>query len=164
MSSDTVRPAGCPSPQADRLGEHLDWWLANLEAKAALGDKSSNTVDNARWAVEAWIKPALGAGGCATSNRGRRRIASRDGKGGEEPVEHRSGAVISRQALADGGATGKVARNVARISEMPATRRPGGPDANLDTGAGGGVTPGGIRRPPRRLIVVGLMLGLGPAS
>ena len=51
---------GLPVASGDRLGEHFDWWLANLEAKAASGDKSSNTVDNARWAVEAWLKPALG--------------------------------------------------------------------------------------------------------
>ena len=51
---------GLPVASGDRLGRHLDWWLANLEAKAASGDKSSNTVDNARWAVEAWLKPALG--------------------------------------------------------------------------------------------------------
>ena len=119
------RATGLPIASGDRLGEHLDWWLANLEAKAASGDKSSNTVDNARWAVEAWIKPALGA----------RRI--RDLK--PEDVEGllagmakagKSRSSINRvrsylgQALAMAERRGKVARNVARLSEMPATRRP----------------------------------------
>ncbi len=54
---------GVPVASGDRLGPFLVWWLASLEAKAASGQKSPNTVDNARWAVETWIVPAFGTKG-----------------------------------------------------------------------------------------------------
>ena len=155
---------GLPVASGDRLGEHLDWWLANLEAKAASGDKSSNTVDNARWAVEAWIKPALGG----------RRVRDLE----PEDVERllaamakvgKSRSSINRvrsylgQELAVAERRGKVARNVARISEMPATSRPAArrtltPEqaARLLQAASGDRLEG--------LIVVGLMLGLRPGE
>lgn len=52
--------AGVPLASGDRLAPFLAWWLASLDAKAQSGHKSPNTVDNARWAVETWIVPALG--------------------------------------------------------------------------------------------------------
>jgi integrase len=156
--------SGLPVASSDRLGEHLDWWLANLEAKAASGDKSSNTVDNARWAVETWIKPALGGlrmrdlkpedvegvlAGMATAGRSRSSI-------------NRVRSYLG-QALAVAERRGKVARNVARISEMPATRHPAArrtltPEqaAKLLQAASGDRLEG--------LIVVGLMLGLRPGE
>jgi integrase len=156
--------SGLPVASSDRLGEHLGWWLANLEAKAASGDKSSNTVDNARWAVETWIKPALGGlrmrdlkpedvegllAGMATAGRSRSSI-------------NRVRSYLG-QALAVAERRGKVARNVARISEMPATRRPAArrtltPEqaAKLLQAASGDRLEG--------LIVVGLMLGLRPGE
>ncbi len=155
---------GLPVASGDRLGEHLDWWLANLEAKAASGDKISNTVDNAMWAVEAWIKPALGG----------RRVRDLE----PEDVERllaamakvgKSRSSINRvrsylgQELAVAERRGKVARNVARISEMPATSRPAArrtltPEqaARLLQAASGDRLEG--------LIVVGLMLGLRPGE
>ena len=155
---------GLPVASGDRLGEHLDWWLANLESKAASGDKSSNTVDNARWAVEAWIKPALGA-------RRMRDLKPEDVEGllaGMAKVK-KSRSSINRvrsylsQALAVAERRGKVARNVGRISEMPATKRPAArrtltPEqaAKLLRAASGDRLEG--------LIVVGLMLGLRPGE
>ena len=116
---------GLPIASGDRLGEHLDWWLATLEAKAASGDKSSNTVDNARWAVEAWIKPALGG-------RRMRDLKPEDVEGllAGMAKAGKSRSSVNRvrsylaQAFAVAERRGKVARNVARLSEMPATRRP----------------------------------------
>ncbi len=52
--------AGVPIASGDRLGPFLTWWLASLEARVEAGQKSPNTVDNARWAVETWILPTLG--------------------------------------------------------------------------------------------------------
>lgn len=116
---------GLPVPSGDRLSEHLDWWVGTLDAKAATGSKSVITVDNAKWAVEAWIRPALGSvrlrdlqpedveqllAKMATAGKSRRSITR---------VRSYLG-----QALATAERRGKVARNVARLSEMPATKAP----------------------------------------
>jgi hypothetical protein len=50
-----------PTASGDRLGPFLQQWLESLEAKATAEARSVNTVDNARWAVETWIEPTLGA-------------------------------------------------------------------------------------------------------
>jgi hypothetical protein len=52
--------AGLPVESSDRLSTFLKWWIGTLDAKATVGAKSTNTVDNARWAVDRWIVPALG--------------------------------------------------------------------------------------------------------
>jgi integrase len=117
--------AGLPTGDADRLSAFLAWWLKSLEAKSSSGSKSVNTVDNAAWAVDTWITPALGTkrlreitpedverllAEMAAAGRGRRTVAR---------VRSYLG-----QALAAAERRGKVDRNVARIAEMPATKAP----------------------------------------
>jgi len=127
---------GLPPPSADQLKVFLRWWLDVQEAKAQSGVKSTNTVDNARWAVDTWIVPALG-------NKRLRELEPEDVEGllatmataevdelGNvvRPAMARSSLIRIRsflgQALAVAEKRGKVARNVARIAEIPATRTP----------------------------------------
>jgi integrase len=104
---------------------YLDWWLSTLEARAQSGQRSTNTVDSARWAVEKWIKPALGT----------RRLRDLEPDDVEALLATMAAAGKSRsslvrvrsylgQALSVAERRGKVARNVARLAEMPATRPP----------------------------------------
>jgi integrase len=155
---------GLPAPSAEFVGPFLDWWIANLEAKAASGDKSSNTVDNARWAAEHWIKPALGG-------RRLRDLEPEDVEGllARMATEGKSRSSINRvrsyfgQALAMAERRGKVARNVARIAEMPATKRPTARRALTPEQAEKVLQAANGDR-LEGLVVAGLMLGLRPGE
>jgi integrase len=156
--------AGLPAASTDRLGPFLDWWLTTLEAKASAGAKSVNTVDNARWAVETWIKPALGG-------KRLREIEPEhvemllakmvaDGKARRTVGRVRS---YFGQALATAERRNKVARNVARIAEMPATATPAGRRALTPEEAATLLSAMAGHR-LEGLFVVGLMLGLRPGE
>jgi hypothetical protein len=114
-----------PTASGDRLGPFLQQWLESLEAKATAEARSVNTVDNARWAVETWIEPTLGA----------KRMRDLEPEHVEALLAKMAKAGRSRrtvgrvksylgQALDFALRRGKVSRNVARIAEMPATKPP----------------------------------------
>ena len=116
---------GLPVGSTDSLDGFATWWLDTLDAKAASGMKSTNTVDNSRWAMEKWILPALGS----------RRLVDLDPENVEGLLARMAIAGMSRsslirvrsvlgQALDTAQRRGKVARNVARLAEMPATTAP----------------------------------------
>lgn len=116
---------GLPVGSTDSLDGFATWWLDTLDAKAASGMKSTNTVDNSRWAMEKWILPALGS----------RRLVDLDPENVEGLLARMATADMSRsslirvrsvlgQALDTAQRRGKVARNVARLAEMPATTAP----------------------------------------
>lgn len=117
--------AGLPTGDGDRLEPFLQWWLGTLEAKAVGRAKSVNTVDNAKWAVNAWIVPHLGKQRLRDLGPDdvERMLAAmaRAGRSRRTIVRVRS---YLGQALAVAERRGKVARNVARISELPATTPP----------------------------------------
>jgi len=155
---------GLPAGGTDRLGPFLKWWLGTLEAKATAETKSVNTVDNATWAVERWIKPALGG----------KRLRELEPEHVEQLLATMVAAGKSRrtvarvksylgQALAAAERRGKVRRNVARIAEMPATKAPAerrflSPDeARKVLKAAGGDR-------LEALFVTALMLGLRPGE
>lgn len=156
--------AGLPAASGDRLGPFLDWWLETLEAKAAAGSKSVVTVDNARWAVEGWIKPALGT----------KRLKELEPEDVESILTKMAAAGRARrsvtrvrsylgQALAVAERRGKVARNVARISEMPTTKRP--PDQRSLTPDQAEALLAAIEGDRlQALFITGLMLGLRPGE
>lgn len=156
--------AGLPIESADQLSTLLDWWLSSLEAKAATETKSVNTVDNARWAVEKWIKPYVGG----------RRLRDLE----PEDVERLLAAMaragknrrtVSRvksyfgQALAAAERRGKVSRNVARLAEMPVTKTP--PERrSLDPDQAGAMLEVACGHRLEALFVCALMLGLRPGE
>lgn len=156
--------AGLPAASGDRLGPFLDWWLETLEAKAAAGSKSVVTVDNARWAVEGWIKPALGT----------KRLKELEPEDVESMLTKMAAAGRARrsvtrvrsylgQALAVAERRGKVGRNVARISEMPTTKRP--PDQRSLTPDQAEALLAAIEGDRlQALFITGLMLGLRPGE
>jgi len=156
--------AGLPPSSADRLGPFLDWWLSTLEARAGAGSKSVVTVDNARWAVDKWIKPALGT-------KRLRDLAPEDVEfmlaGMVAVGRARRSVTLVRsylgQALAVAERRGKVARNVARIAEMPETERP--PDQRSLTARQARELLAAIRGDRLEgLFITGLMIGLRPGE
>lgn len=156
--------SGLPAASTDRLGPFLDWWLSTLEAKAAAGAKSLNTVDNARWACDVWIKPALGS----------RRLRDLEPEDVESLLASMAAASKSRrtvnrvksylgQALSVGERRGKVGRNVARIAEMPATVQPV-PRRSLTLDQAEALLLAAVGDRLQGLFITGLMLGLRPGE
>ncbi|MGI8751731.1 MAG: tyrosine-type recombinase/integrase [Acidimicrobiales bacterium] len=156
--------AGVPVASGDRLGPFLMWWLGSLEAKALAGQKSPNTVDNARWAVETWIVPALGA-------KRLRELQPEDVEAllAKMVAKGRSRSAVNRvrtyfaQALTVAERRGKVARNVARVAEMPATVRPADRRSLTQAQAKSLLLAAEGHR-LEALYVTGLMLGLRPGE
>jgi integrase len=120
-----LQAAGLPVGSTDRLDGFARWWLGTLDAKAVSGQKSTNTVDNSRWALETWVVPALGA----------RRLIDLEPEDVENLLAKMATGGMSRsslirvrsvlgQALHVAEKRGKVLRNVARLAEMPATKAP----------------------------------------
>ena len=116
---------GLPTGDTDTLGPFLTWWLGRLEAKAGSGKKSVNTVDNARWAVEKWITPALGTKRLRDlSPEDVERLLDKMAAAGRS---HRTIVRVKSylgQALAVAQSRRKVSWNVARVAEMPETMAP----------------------------------------
>lgn len=116
---------GLPTGDTDTLGPFLTWWLGRLEAKAGSGKKSTNTVDNARWAVEKWIVPALGSKRLRDlSPEDVERLLDKMAAAGRS---HRTIVRVKSylgQALAVAQSRRKVSWNVARVAEMPETAEP----------------------------------------
>jgi integrase len=114
---------GIPVGDTDMLASFLTWWLGTLEAKASAGTKSTNTTDNARWAVERWITPELGTKRlrALTPEDVERLLAKMAAAGKSRRTVTRVRAYLG-QALAAAERRGKVSRNVARIAELPDTK------------------------------------------
>jgi integrase len=116
---------GTPTGDTDTLGPFLVWWLGRLEAKAGSGKKSVNTVDNARWAVEKWIKPTLGTKRLRDlSPEDVERLLDKMAAAGRS---HRTIVRVKSylgQALAVAQSRRKVTWNVARVAEIPETSEP----------------------------------------
>jgi integrase len=96
-----------------------------LEAKAGSGKKSTNTVDNARWAVDKWIVPTLGSKRLSDlSPEDVERLLDKMAAAGRS---HRTIVRVKSylgQALAVAQSRRKVSWNVARVAEMPETSEP----------------------------------------
>ena len=163
---------GLPAEDGDRLSGFLDWWLKTLEAKARTGARSVNTVDNAKWAAETWIKPELGTKRLRelTPEHVEALLAKMAAAGRSRRTVARVRAYLG-QAIASAERRGKVARNVARIAELPETqdpteRRALTPDEARTVLAAAEdcerEAPAAYRL--RALFVVALMLGLRPGE
>ena len=139
---------GLPIASGDRLGEHLDWWLANSRRRR-------------RRAQELQHGRQCQMGRRGVDQAGARRPAIRDLK--PEDVEGllagmarvgKSRSSIDRvrsylgQALAMAERHGKVARNVVVVCDAR-HETPSGPE-DFDTGTGGKVAGSGFWRPSRR--------------
>jgi integrase len=156
--------AGIPAGSADRLGPFLTWWLGTLEARAEGGRLSRNTVDNERWAVESWIMPTL-------ATKRLRDLQPEDVEAllATMVAAGRSRSAIGRvrtylaQALAVAERRGKVARNVARVAEMPATSRPA-ERRSLTQDQAKALLAAAAGHRLEALFVTGLMLGLRPGE
>lgn len=156
--------AGLPLAAGDRLGPFLDWWLTTLEAKASAGARSANTVDNAAWAVRKWIIPMLGTKRLRdlTPDDVESLLAkmATDGKSRRSVGRVRT---YLGQALAVAERRGKVARNVARLAELPETEVPTPRRALTKQQATALLTAARDDR-LEALFVTGLMLGLRPGE
>lgn len=156
--------SGVPVTSSEHLGPFLDWWLGTLEAKVSSGYKSPNTLDNARWAVDTWLKPCLGG----------RRLRDLEPEDVEGLLARMSSAGKGRssmnrvrsylgQALAAAERRGKVSRNVARIAEMPATKQPS-PRRALTPNEATKLLDAASGHRLEGLVITGLMLGLRPGE
>jgi integrase len=155
---------GKPIGGTDRLSPFLAWWLGTLEAKATAKKKSVNTVDNARWAVNHWIIPALGS-------KRLRELAPEDVEGLLADMVRAgcSHSTVVRvrsylgQALAVAYRRGKVGWNVARIAEMPDVEpRPARRALTIDE-ARAILTEASTHR-LNALFITAMMLGLRPGE
>lgn len=164
---DLQRAAEAGLPVGDgalTFGAYIDGWLADvLPARGRV--KSSNTVDNYRWAVERHLKPALGAKRLRSLTPEDvesvlRRLAE-DGMARNSVMRVRSVAVM---ALKHAQRRDLVARNAAELAEMPATARAPEEGRSLTVDQAGQLlaVAEGDRLGP--LVVVGLMLGLRPGE
>jgi integrase len=114
---------GLPPESADQLRVFATWWLDAEEADAHNGDKSTNTVDNARWAVQKWIIPELGT-------RRLRELKTADVEGMLATMTKgglaRSTLVRVKsflgQILDEAVRREEVTRNLARAARIPATK------------------------------------------
>ena len=155
---------GLPTGDTDTLGPFLTWWLGRAEAKAGSGKKSTNTVDNARWAVEKWITAALGSKRLRDlSPEDVERLLDKMAAAGRS---HRTIVRVKSylgQALAVAQSRRKVSWNVARVAEMPETSQPVERRAlTLDEAKKVLAAAEGHRL--EALFVTGMMLGLRPGE
>jgi len=155
---------GLPVGDTETLGPFLVWWLGRLEAKAASGKKSANTVDNARWAVEKWIAPTLGSKRLRDlSPEDVERLLDKMAAAGRS---HRTIVRVKSylgQALAVAQSRRKVSWNVARVAEMPETIEPiARRSLTPDEARGVLVAVEGNRL--EALFVTAMMLGLRPGE
>jgi integrase len=156
--------AGLPVEDGDRLRTFLEWWIRTLEAKASAGSKSLNTVDNAKWAVDTWIEPELGSKRLRelTPEDVERLLSKMAGDGRSRRTVTRVRSYLG-QALSVAERRGKVARNVARIAELPETKPPVERRA-LTPDEAKKVLEAASGRRLEALFVCALMLGLRPGE
>ena len=146
------------------FGRHLDQWLAEvLPARAKV--KSTNTVDNYRWAVERHLKPALGTKRLRSLTPEDveallRRLAD-EGMARNSIMRVRSVAVM---ALKHAQRRDLVARNAAELAEMPARARPPEEGRSLTGEQAAQLLAVAEADPLGPLVVTGLMLGLRPGE
>ncbi len=146
------------------FGTYLDAWLSDvLPARAKV--RSTNTIDNYRWAVERHLKPALGSKRLRSltpedieSVLGRLAAA---GMARNSVMRVRSVAVM---ALKHAQRRDLVARNAAELAEMPAGARPPQEGRSLTVEQAGRLLAVAEEDHFGPLIVVGLMLGLRPGE
>jgi integrase len=157
-------PKGIPTGDTDTVAGFLAWWLARLEAKAGSGKKSTNTVDNARWAVDKWITPALGTKRLRDlSPEDVERLLDKMAAAGRS---HRTVVRVKSylgQALEIAQNRRKVSWNVARVAEMPETVEP--PDRrSLTPDEAKEVLAAAEGHRLEGLFVTAMMLGLRPGE
>lgn len=157
--------AGLPvGDGAVTFGSYLDRWLTDvLPARAKV--RSTNTVDNYRWAVERHLKPALGAKRLRALTPEDvetllRRLAD-DGMARNSVMRVRSVAVM---ALKHAQRRDLVARNAAELAEMPATARAAEEGRSLTVDQAAQLLAVAEADPLGPLVVTGLMLGLRPGE
>lgn len=159
--------AGAGLPVGDgslTFGAYLDRWLAEvLPARAKV--KSSNTVDNYRWAVERHLRPALGAERLRSLSpedvEGLLRRLAEDGMARNSVMRVRSVAVM---ALKHAQRRDLVARNAAELAEMPASARAPEEGRSLTVEQAARLLAVAEADPLGPLVVTGLMLGLRPGE
>jgi integrase len=155
---------GLPPPSADQLRVFSRWWLDGLEADAQNGDISTNTVDNARWAVEKWIIPELGT----------KRLRELETEDVERMLRVMADADLARsslvrvrsilgQVLDEALGRDKVVRNVVRRAKIPATK-PLAPRRSLTAEQADALLEAVRGDRLEALYVTGLMLGLRPGE
>lgn len=146
------------------FGEFLDQWLLHvLPARSSV--KSTNTIDNYRWAVEKHLRPTLG----------RKTLRNLSPEDVEAVLRSMANAGLARNtvmrvrsvaamALKHAQRRDLVARNVAELAEMPANARPVGQGRSLTVEQAGQLleAAAGDRFGP--YVTVGLMLGLRPGE
>lgn len=146
------------------FGRFLDRWLADvLPARTKV--RSSNTIDNYRWAVERHLKPALGAKRLRTLSpddvEGLLRHLAESGMARNSVMRVRSVAVM---ALKHAQRRDLVARNAAELAEMPAGAPVAEEGRSLTVDQAASLLAVAEVEPIGPLAVVGLMLGLRPGE
>lgn len=146
------------------FGRFLDRWLADvLPARAKV--RSSNTLDNYRWAVERHLKPALGAKRLRTLSpddvEGLLRHLAEAGMARNSVMRVRSVAVM---ALKHAQRRDLVARNAAELAEMPAGAPVAEEGRSLTVEQAASLLAVAEVDPLGPLVVAGLMLGLRPGE
>lgn len=157
--------AGLPvADGALTFGTYLDAWLSDvLPARAKV--RSTNTIDNYRWAVERHLKPALGSKRLRSLTpediEGVLRRLAAAGMARNSVMRVRSVAVM---ALKHAQRRDLVARNAAELAEMPAGARPPQEGRSLTVEEADRLLAVAEEDHFGPLIVVGLMLGLRPGE
>ncbi len=146
------------------FGAFLDGWLADvLPARSRV--RSSNTLDNYRWAVERHLKPALGAKRLraltAEDVESLLRHLAAEGMARNSVMRVRSVAVM---ALKHAQRRDLVAHNVAELAEMPADARPADEGRSLTVEEAAQLLAVAETDALGPLVVTGLMLGLRPGE
>jgi integrase len=146
------------------FGAFLDRWLADvLPARSRV--RSSNTVENYRWAVERHLKPALGAKRLRALTpedvEGVLRRLAADGMAQNSVMRVRSVAVM---ALKHAQRRDLIARNAAELAEMPAGAKAPEEGRSLTVEQAARLLTVAEDDPVGPLVVVGLMLGLRPGE
>lgn len=146
------------------FGRYLDRWLAEvLPARAKV--KSSNTIDNYRWAVERHLKPTLGAKRLRALSpediEGLLRQLAETGMARNSVMRVRSVAVMT---LKHAQRRDLVARNSAELAEMPAGARAPEEGRSLTVEQAARLLAVAEGDPLGPLVVSGLMLGLRPCE
>lgn len=152
------------TPGSLTVGDVLTSWLEEvLPVRARV--KSSNTVDNYRWAIERHIRPALGARRLRelTPDDVERMLRDRAtaGMAKNSLVRLRSVAVM---ALRYAQRRDLVSRNVAELAEMPADARPATEGRSLTAEQAAKLLEAAANDRLGALVVTGLMIGLRPGE